>query len=172
MIERQEAERRQKVKASNKKAQAEASRKTAETKARLQYERVQTLRSEVFAAARNGDAAKVKMGVWENNVDAAGGEIKKGAEEFVKNPPTDPLESLMHIATARGDAGLVELLDTHSKCILLQFNICCTQRKSQAPIPRNAILLDSLLSTLHFTHAAHPSSTISYPPTHLKTRIT
>lgn len=115
ILERKEAEKRQKLKASNKKAQAEVERKNAQNTARLQAQRVQALRSEVFAAARSGDFAKVKKGVWENNVDAAGGEIKKGAEEFVSRPPADPLETLMHIAASRGDADLVEWLHSHSK---------------------------------------------------------
>lgn len=114
-LERQDAEKRQKQKASNKKAQAEASRKNAETTARNLAQHVQALRSTVFAAARNGDAEKVKKGVWEDNVDAAGGEVKKGSEEFVSKQPADPSETLMHIAASRGDVDLVEWLDSHSK---------------------------------------------------------
>ena len=79
LSERKAAEARQKAKASNKKAKAEASRKTAETKAREQLERSQTLRSAVFAAARSGDAQNVKKGIYEDHVDAAGGEVADGA---------------------------------------------------------------------------------------------
>ncbi|PSR76042.1 hypothetical protein PHLCEN_2v8704 [Hermanssonia centrifuga] len=110
---RQEAEKRQKAKASNKKAQAEASRKAAEDKARAQREQAQALRSETFQAARNGDAAKVRKGVWEDSVDAAGGEVKEGCEIFVKSMPKDPSETLSHIAASKGDVELVKWLDTH-----------------------------------------------------------
>lgn len=72
--ERRAAEERQRTKASNKKAQAEVSRKIAESKARALLEQSQTIRSAVFAAARSGDAQKVKKGVYEDHVDAAGGE--------------------------------------------------------------------------------------------------
>lgn len=114
-LERKAAETRQKAKASNKKAQAEASRKTAETKAREQLERSQTLRSVVFAAARTGDSQKVMKGIYEDHVDAAGGEVKRGCDAFVNHEPKDPSETLSHIAAARGDADLLEWLDTHGK---------------------------------------------------------
>lgn len=81
---------------------------------RTQLQRAQSLRSATFAAARAGDAEKVKSGVYEDNVDAAGGEIKKGCEEFVTVPPVDRKETLMHIAVKNGDADLVEWLDNHS----------------------------------------------------------
>ncbi|TBU50732.1 DnaJ domain-containing protein [Dichomitus squalens] len=112
--ERREAEKRQRQKASAKKASAEASRKTAEEKARAQQEQLQTIRSQIFAAARKNDAAAVKKGVWEQNVDAAGGEIRKGSEAFVKTQPADPKETLLHIAAKNGDVDLVEWLDSHS----------------------------------------------------------
>lgn len=72
-------------------------------------------RSAVFNAARAGDASKVKKGVWEDDVDAAGGEVKRGCERFVSSPPKDPQETLLHIAARNGDADLVEWLDAHSK---------------------------------------------------------
>ena len=83
----------------------------------MQQQRGQALRSATFAAARRGDAKQVKKGVYEDNVDAAGGEVKKGCEEFVTTPPADPKETLMHIAAKNGDADLVEWLDAHSKLI-------------------------------------------------------
>jgi hypothetical protein len=112
--EKEEREQRQKAKKANKKGEAEASRKKAEDAARAQQQRAQTLRSATFAAARAGDAAKVKKGVWEDNVDAAGGEVKKGCEGFVTKAPADPKETLMHIAAKNGDAALVQWLDAHS----------------------------------------------------------
>ena len=115
-IDRRDAEKRRETKAAKKKVQAEASRKSAEEKARAQQERVQVLRSVVFAAARSGDAKKVQKGVWEDSVDAAGGEIKPGCEAFLKSKPKDPLETLSHIVASNGDAELFEWLDTHGKC--------------------------------------------------------
>ncbi|PIL23961.1 hypothetical protein GSI_13712 [Ganoderma sinense ZZ0214-1] len=113
-LERREAQKRQRVKASAKKASAEASRKTAEEKARAQQEQMQTLRSQIFAAARKGDAATVRKGVWEQNVDAAGGEMLKGYDASVKSRPTDTQETLMHIAARNGDLDLVECLGKYS----------------------------------------------------------
>jgi len=75
---------------------------------------LQERRSTVFGAARAGDAAKVKAGIYEYNVDAAGGEVRKGSESFITHPPKDPLETLMHICAKRGDIDLLEWLDTHS----------------------------------------------------------
>lgn len=118
-IERKEAEVRQRAKASTKKAQAEASRKSAADKALAQREQTQTLRSAVFAAARRGDDAKVKKGIWEEGVDATGGEIKKGSETFVKNVPKDPNETLLHIYAKRGDLNMIEWLDSHSELLPL-----------------------------------------------------
>lgn len=114
LLERREAEERQRMKALNKKAQAAASQRSAEQKARAQQEHLQMLRSDVFTAARRGDIEKVKKGIWEQNVDASGGEIRTGAEALVKSRPQDPQETLMHIAAKNGDAELVEWLDSHS----------------------------------------------------------
>ncbi len=58
---------------------------------------------------------KVKKGIWEDNIDAAGGEIRKGCEAFVKVPPEDPKETLLHIAARCGDTDLLKWLDTHSE---------------------------------------------------------
>ena len=138
--ERRKAEKRQKAKASNKKAQAEASRKNAESTARLQAQRVQVLRSEMFAAARSGDFPKVKRGIWEDDVDAAGGEIKKGSEEFVSKVPTDPSETLMHIAASKGDADFVQWLDDHSQPSSMPLMLTTNMLPLQVLIQKNAIL--------------------------------
>ncbi|ESK94600.1 dnaj-like protein subfamily c member 5b [Moniliophthora roreri MCA 2997] len=112
--ERIAAEKRQRAKKEAKQAQAESERQKAETAARKQREKTQATRSAVFAAARKGDASRVKKGVWEEDVDAAGGEIKPGYEEFVKLKPKDQRETLLHIASSRGDRDLVEWLDAHN----------------------------------------------------------
>ncbi|EKM55365.1 uncharacterized protein PHACADRAFT_95543, partial [Phanerochaete carnosa HHB-10118-sp] len=111
--ERKAAETRQKAKASNKKAQAEASRKSAESKAKALQERSQALRSAVFSAARSGDAQKVKKSVYEDHVDAAGGEVKRGCDAYMTTSPKDPSETLSHIAANYGDVDLLQWLDTH-----------------------------------------------------------
>lgn len=59
----------------------------------------------------------MKKGIWEDNVDAAGGEVKIGSEEFF-NPedlPKDSHETLLHIAASKGNKELVEWLVNHSK---------------------------------------------------------
>jgi hypothetical protein len=56
----------------------------------------------------------VKKGVWEDEVDAAGGEVKTGCEEYVTSPK-DRKETLLHIAARNGDFELVEWLDAHGK---------------------------------------------------------
>ena len=111
--ERREAEKRQRAKASAKKAEAEASRKTAQQKARAQQEQAQNVRSKVFEAARRKDAAAVKKGVYEDNVDASGGELRQGSESLAKKTPVDPKETLLHIAAKHGDVDLVQWLDSH-----------------------------------------------------------
>ncbi|PCH38176.1 hypothetical protein WOLCODRAFT_96649 [Wolfiporia cocos MD-104 SS10] len=111
--ERQEAEKRQKEKAFNKRVQAAASQREAEEKARIQQQRVQSLRSETFAAARRGDAEKVKKNIWENNVDAAGGEYKQSSDFPAGASAVGRQETLMHIAVSLGDLSLVEWLDSH-----------------------------------------------------------
>lgn len=121
MVDRREAEERQKAKTSKKKVQAEATRKAAEDKARAQQERVQTRRSAVFAAARKGDIDAVKKAVWEDEVDAAGGEIKTGCDAFAKIKPTDPRDTLSHIAASNGNVILVEWLDTHGMIYLSSY---------------------------------------------------
>ena len=62
----------------------------------------------------------MKKGIWEDNVDAAGGEVKKGSEEFVSKMPADSLETLMHIAASIGDADFVQWLDDHSQLSYLK----------------------------------------------------
>ncbi|KAJ3835624.1 hypothetical protein F5878DRAFT_627415 [Lentinula raphanica] len=112
--ERVEAEERQKKKVDAKKTKAQAQRQQAEDTARAQRQKVQKNRSAVFNAARQGNAQGVKKGIWENDVDAAGGEVKPGHEEFVKATPKDPQETLLHIAVRKGDFDLVKWLDEHN----------------------------------------------------------
>lgn len=59
----------------------------------------------------------MKKGIWEDNVDAAGGEVKIGSEEFfnLEDLPKDPHETLLHIAASKGNKELVEWLVNHSK---------------------------------------------------------
>ncbi|KAF4615025.1 hypothetical protein D9613_002692 [Agrocybe pediades] len=111
--DRLDAEERQKRKAEEKKAQAEAERKSAEERAKEILRKAQETRTSVFAAAREGDAEKVKQGIWEVNVDAAGGEVRSGCEPYVKDFPSDASETLLHIAAQKGDADLVQWLDSH-----------------------------------------------------------
>jgi hypothetical protein len=108
-----QAEKRQKNKIEAKKAQAEAVRKTSEERAKLLLQQAQTTRSSVFAAAREGNSEKVKRGIWEDAVDAAGGEVKHGSANVVKDHPEDAKETLLHIASATGDFELVKWLDSH-----------------------------------------------------------
>ncbi|EJD34931.1 DnaJ-domain-containing protein [Auricularia subglabra TFB-10046 SS5] len=98
------AERRKK-KASKKKAAAAQSQASAAQAAQTLRERTQAIRSEVFAAARRGDSARVKKGVWEESVDAAGPEQLGAGQKG---------ETLLHIAAARGDIDLLEWLDKHN----------------------------------------------------------
>jgi len=106
------AERREQ-KAFNKKAKAEAERETAAKSARSQQERLQMLRSAVFVAARNGDVDKVKKGIWEDMVDAAGGEMSNGCASLVHEETQDKLETLMHIIAKQGNKELLEWLGSH-----------------------------------------------------------
>ncbi|KAG6833698.1 hypothetical protein H0H87_002895 [Tephrocybe sp. NHM501043] len=111
--ERREAEKRQRIKSSAKKALATEQRQKDIDTRRLRQEATQKARSAVFAAARVGDAKRVKQGVWGEYVDASGGEIKDGCQDFVKVPPSDPQETLLHIAARNGDHTLVKWLDGH-----------------------------------------------------------
>lgn len=113
--ERLDAELRQKQKVEAKKAQAEAARKSSEERAKAILRSAQETRSSIFTAARKGDSGKVKKGIWEQGVDAAGGEIKAGCAAFVKVPPQDPQETLLHIAVTNNDLDLVKWLDSHSE---------------------------------------------------------
>jgi ankyrin repeat protein len=116
--ERKETEDRQKSKVKSKKAQAEQSRRDAEDAARALAERGQSIRSATFAAARRGDAERVKRAIWEDAVDANGGELRVGAEAFVKRKPRDPQETLLHISAKQGNAELVKWLDMHSTSVI------------------------------------------------------
>ncbi|KAJ3995961.1 hypothetical protein F5050DRAFT_1808196 [Lentinula boryana] len=112
--ERLAAEQRQKARNGARKAKVQAQRQQAEDATHARLEKVQKNRSAVFRAARQGNAEEVKKGIWENDVDAAGGEIKAGLEEFLKIPPKDPKETLSHIAARKGDFELVKWLDEHN----------------------------------------------------------
>lgn len=80
---------------------------------RKRQESSQKLRSAIFAAARKGNAKRVEQGIWEEQVSAAGGEVKDGCHDFVEVVPTDPHETLSHIAARHGDHDLVKWLDGH-----------------------------------------------------------
>ncbi|KAJ7632817.1 hypothetical protein FB45DRAFT_913589 [Roridomyces roridus] len=112
-IERAAAEERQKAKTEAKKAQAQVQRSKAEAAALALQKQAQAKRTAVFTAARAGQSDKVKKGVWEDGVDAAGGEVQAGCNAFVKTPK-DPQQTLLHIAAQNGDKDLIEWLDAHS----------------------------------------------------------
>lgn len=112
--ERKEAEQRKREKSASKKAEAEARRRKAAESLEVRQRRAQTLRSVAFAAARAGDAQRVKKAIWEDLVDPAGGEVKLGCDSFIRTQPQDPTETLLHIATQNGDVDLVKWLDAHS----------------------------------------------------------
>lgn len=117
--DRAEAKKRQEQRKLNKKTQAEAAKLEAAQKARIQRQQIQQKRSAVFAAARHGNSEAVKKGIWEDSVDAAGGEVKPGHEEFAVAPPQDPGETLLHIAAANAKTELVEWLIDHSNNLAL-----------------------------------------------------
>jgi hypothetical protein len=99
---------------------------------------MQITRSAIFAAARAGYAEKVMTGIWENGMDAAGGEIRPGCEDFVQSSPQDLKQTLLHIATKHGDGSLVEWLDTHSK-VTLPYWLTGVNTSVQMPTWKNAI---------------------------------
>ncbi|KAH7106021.1 DnaJ-domain-containing protein [Auriculariales sp. MPI-PUGE-AT-0066] len=95
---------RRKTKAQTKKSKKVTEQANAATSIVNAASRAQVLRSDIFAAMRNGDAARVKKGVWEDSVDAAGPEIIGNSAG----------ETLLHIAAGRGDIELVHWLDEHN----------------------------------------------------------
>ena len=105
---------RKKEKAERKREKAKQDRQSAAKVLASQQEKMQTLRSKVFTAARNGDADAVKRGVWEEDVDPSGGEIKPGCDHLVRQKPTDFQETLLHIAARLGNKDLLEWLGSHS----------------------------------------------------------
>lgn len=62
-----------------------------------------------------GKWERVKKGVYEEDVDATGGEIRLGCENYVQDVPSDPSETLLHITARVGNADMVEWLDSHGK---------------------------------------------------------
>jgi hypothetical protein len=84
----------------------------------------QKKRSKVFERARNGDAAAVKKGVWEDNVDAAGGEPLAGMENDAsflgQHGGQVGHETLLHIFAKHGDRQTVEWLLDHSAFLYLR----------------------------------------------------
>jgi hypothetical protein len=113
IAERIQAEQRQKMKLQAKKEQAEAARKLASDKAKEIKRKSQATRSAVFAAARSSQSEKVKKGVWQDSVDASGGEVATGCDKFAKGNLENPRETLLHIAARLGDLELVKWLDLH-----------------------------------------------------------
>jgi len=80
----------------------------------------QKKRSKVFERARNGDAAAVKKGIWEDNVDAAGVEPLAGMESDPSflgqhGGHAGQKETLLHIFSRHGDHDTVEWLLDHSE---------------------------------------------------------
>jgi hypothetical protein len=114
-VEARAGEQRRKSKAEAKRAEAEALRVSAAQQVRIQQQKSQALRSEMFEAARRGDAKHVRKAIWEDGVDAAGGEVKPGMDGFVQVALSDHKETPLHIAVIHGDLALVEWLDRHSK---------------------------------------------------------
>ncbi|KIY72080.1 DnaJ-domain-containing protein [Cylindrobasidium torrendii FP15055 ss-10] len=112
--ERQQAEQRKQDAAKAKKATGEMQKKQAKAKVANAKQASQKKRSQVFAAARAGKVDQVKKGIWEDQVDATGGEILLGCDEYVATRPKDPKETLLHIASQKGDVDMVEWLQTHN----------------------------------------------------------
>jgi hypothetical protein len=81
----------------------------------------QAKRSQLFTNARKGDSEAVKKGIWEDCVDAAGGEILDTEELEGFAQPADPREALLHIAARLGDNVLVGWLIDHSmfSCLIV-----------------------------------------------------
>lgn len=115
--ERIQSDERQKQRAIKKKEKAEANRKAAEAHARAQSGHAQKLRSAAFAAARRGDAAEVRRLVWDESVNAGGGEVLDDMNSALDKKPKDGAETLLHIAAIQGNVELVEWLVKRSKYI-------------------------------------------------------
>lgn len=75
----------------------------------------QTKRSAVFEAARKGDGEAIKKGIWEDDVDATGGEIFYPETGIKVRGGVDGKETLLHLAVKIGDADLVEWVVDHGE---------------------------------------------------------
>lgn len=107
---------RKKTKAAKKSAARAKSQQDAKAKAELAAMKRQELRSATFAAARAGDAAGVRKGVWDNSVDSSGPELiqlQDGGGGAGK-------ETLLHIAASLKDLELVEWLINHSEFFMVR----------------------------------------------------
>lgn len=72
----------------------------------------QKRRSAIFTAARAGRWEQVKKGIWEENIDADGGEVLTGLEEIIPKPK-EPKETLLHLAAKAGVMDVFKWLVDH-----------------------------------------------------------
>ena len=112
--EAREAANRKAAKANKKKAENEERVKKDAERVKNAKLQAQVKRSQVFTNARKGDSEAVKKGIWEDCVDASGGEILDTEELEGFAQPADSKETLLHIAAGLGDNALVEWLVDHS----------------------------------------------------------
>ena len=74
----------------------------------------QKKRSTIFIAARAGRWEQVRKGIWEERVDANGGEVLTGLEEIIPKPK-DPKETLLHLAAKAGIMTVFKWLVDHGE---------------------------------------------------------
>jgi hypothetical protein len=117
----------------------EQKKKKKEGRAKARNEQKQTVqetrrasqrkRSDVFKLARSGDAEGVKKGIWEQNVDAAGGECLVGMGddpiflESSKDAGYDLKETLLHIFARHGELEMVKWLIDHSTSSIFLYSL-------------------------------------------------